>query len=73
MEKRLKERDVQLDITDNVIKKLAELGYVKEFGARPLKRTIQQYVTLPVSKYLIENPEIKAVKVEMKKDKITIQ
>lgn len=73
LEKRLKERNVSITISDKAINQLVELGYVKEFGARPLKRAIQQNITVPLSKHLIEHPETKEVKVDAKKDKIVIE
>ncbi len=42
--KRLKERGISLEVSDRAIKKLVAEGYNEEFGARPLKRTIQRQV-----------------------------
>lgn len=39
---RLKERDLQLVITEEALDKLAEAGFDPIYGARPLKRTIRQ-------------------------------
>ena len=41
---RLARRELALDVTDAAKKFLAEVGYDPQFGARPLKRAIQQYV-----------------------------
>jgi ATP-dependent Clp protease ATP-binding subunit ClpC len=41
---RLKEHDISLEPTKAAIDLLAELGYDREFGARPLKRVIQQKI-----------------------------
>ena len=41
---RLQERNIQLDVTEEVKNFLIEVGYSPEFGARPLKRAIQRYV-----------------------------
>jgi ATP-dependent Clp protease ATP-binding subunit ClpC len=41
---RLKEHDLILTATPEALAELAELGYDSEFGARPLKRVIQQKV-----------------------------
>ncbi len=53
---RLKDRHVVLTINNDVEKFVAEKGYVKEFGARPLKRAIQDYITVPLSQFLLKNP-----------------
>ena len=44
LQKRLEEKKIQLDLTKNAIEYLAEKGYDPIFGARPLKRLIQQEV-----------------------------
>ena len=43
--KRVQENmDIVLSFTDKVIEKLADEGYDKDYGARPLRRTIQSKV-----------------------------
>ncbi|KKK87855.1 hypothetical protein LCGC14_2749050, partial [marine sediment metagenome] len=42
--KRLQEKNIELTVSDDALSKIASLGYEKEFGARPLKRAIQQYM-----------------------------
>ncbi len=42
--RRLASREVQLEVTDAAIDRLAEVGYEPEYGARPLRRTIQREV-----------------------------
>ncbi len=44
LEKRLGERRITLDVSDNAIKWLADNGYDSVFGARPLKRLIMSAV-----------------------------
>ncbi len=46
---RLKEHNLQLEITEAAVQRLAELGYNPELGARPLRRVIQQKVEEPIS------------------------
>jgi ATP-dependent Clp protease ATP-binding subunit ClpB len=41
---RLKKRDLEVEITDNARKQLIDEGYDPAYGARPLKRTIQQRI-----------------------------
>jgi ATP-dependent Clp protease ATP-binding subunit ClpA len=55
-----------------VIAHLAQEGYSPEYGARPLKRTIQQLVMVPISQYLLKNPEAKHFSLQLKNNKITI-
>ncbi|MBI2775474.1 AAA family ATPase [Candidatus Dependentiae bacterium] len=73
IEKRLAEKNTAVTIDDAVIKEVAQRGYVKEFGARPLKRAIAQYVTVPLSHFMLEHPDAKSIEVGVKKGQITIQ
>ncbi|HEX2978563.1 MAG TPA: AAA family ATPase [Candidatus Babeliales bacterium] len=73
IEKRLAEKNTAITIDDAVIKEVAQRGYVKEFGARPLKRAISQYVTVPLSHFMLEHPDAKNIEVGVKKGQITIQ
>lgn len=52
--KRLKEREVLLKWTKEVVAHLAEKGYDPIFGARPLKRLIQHEVVNKLSKAILE-------------------
>jgi ATP-dependent Clp protease ATP-binding subunit ClpB len=49
VESRLKERRIRLKATDAAKKLLAENGFDPQFGARPLKRTIQRLVVDPLT------------------------
>jgi ATP-dependent Clp protease ATP-binding subunit ClpB len=72
LEKRLREQGITLDGTESVVKEIAERGYEPEFGARPLKRIIQRDIVVPISQFLLKNPEAKEIKVGMKGEKITV-
>ncbi|MFN8404498.1 MAG: ATP-dependent Clp protease ATP-binding subunit [Anaerolineales bacterium] len=50
---RLKEHDLILTATAEALASLADLGYDSEFGARPLRRVIQQKVEDPLSDKLL--------------------
>ena len=49
----LEEQDVELQVTPQAIDYLAEMGYDPDFGARPVKRAIQQYMLNDLSKKLL--------------------
>lgn len=51
--KRLQEKDILLDITEEGIDLLAELGYSPEMGARPLRRVIQKEIENQLSDALL--------------------
>jgi len=54
LQKRLEEKGVTLEITDKALEYLANRGYDPVYGARPLKRVIQQLIETPLSMKLIE-------------------
>ncbi len=54
LEQRLAKMDIGLEITDAALYKLAEAGFDPVYGARPLKRAIQQEVENPLSKAILE-------------------
>ncbi len=49
----LKNNQIELNITENALNYLAEIGYNPEFGARPVKRAIQKLVLNQLSKDII--------------------
>lgn len=53
LQKRLDENKITLDVTDDAIKYIIDIGYDINFGARPLKRTIQNEVETLLSKEII--------------------
>ena len=53
LRKRLAENELKLDISQEVLDKLAEAGFDPVYGARPLKRAIQQLIENPLSQDLI--------------------
>lgn len=70
---RLREKQISLNVTDAAMGKLAELGYIKEFGARPLKRALQQYVVSPLAVEVLKNPDKKSFMVDVKNNRIVIE
>jgi len=49
----LAEQGFKIDVSDDAISLLADLGYDPEFGARPVKRAIQRYVLNDLSKKIL--------------------
>jgi len=54
IEERLEDRGLNVELTDAARDWLAEEGYDPQFGARPLRRTLQKHVESPLSKQLLE-------------------
>ncbi len=72
LQERLKEQGMSVTISNDAIKKIAEIGYSPEFGARPLKRTIQTKIAVPVSQFMLKHPDKKKLTVGLKKGEITV-
>jgi ATP-dependent Clp protease ATP-binding subunit ClpB len=53
LESRLAEKQIKLDVSDEAMDFLAEIGYDVTFGARPLKRVIQKEVQKPMAKMIL--------------------
>ncbi len=51
---RIRERGLILEFTDKAVELLAEKGYDINYGARPLRRTIQNLVETPLAKEIIK-------------------
>jgi ATP-dependent Clp protease ATP-binding subunit ClpB len=54
LQQRLAKMEIGLRISDAALHKLAEAGFDPVYGARPLKRAIQQEVENPLSKAILE-------------------
>ncbi|TAG85490.1 MAG: AAA family ATPase, partial [Bacteroidetes bacterium] len=65
---RLIETNISLIADQKVLKVLAEIGYDPEFGARPLKRTLQKYILNELSKQILAGKVQKDDVIEIKTD-----
>jgi len=54
LEKRLAERQLKLEIDDKALDLLGNVGFDPVYGARPLKRAIQQQLENPLAKEILE-------------------
>ena len=51
---RMAQQDMQLEVSDAAVAELARSGFDPVFGARPLKRAIQQQLENPIAKQILE-------------------
>jgi ATP-dependent Clp protease ATP-binding subunit ClpB len=54
LEKRMAAMDMKIEVSDAVLDELASVGFDPVFGARPLKRAIQQAIENPLAKEILE-------------------
>ncbi|WP_404351968.1 AAA family ATPase [Sutcliffiella horikoshii] len=66
------ERDCELTISDAAKEKLIELGYNPAFGARPLRRIIQEHIEDPITDLLLDGDTFVKIDVDVKDDQIVV-
>ncbi len=54
LEQRLEKMDMKLDVSPEALAEIAKVGFDPVFGARPLKRAIQQRIENPVARLVLE-------------------
>ncbi|AIY03969.1 ATP-dependent Clp protease ATP-binding protein [Planococcus sp. PAMC 21323] len=60
---RLKEQDIDLELTDAALEKVANEGYDPEYGARPLRRSLQKHVEDRLSEELLKGTALSGQKI----------
>ncbi|MFX1449500.1 MAG: ATP-dependent chaperone ClpB [Promethearchaeota archaeon] len=72
LNKILEEQKIQIELTDKAKEFLAWQGYEPDFGARPLKRSIQKYIQNPLSLKILDGEFLEGdiIKVDWKNDEI---
>ncbi|QGG49218.1 ATP-dependent Clp protease ATP-binding subunit [Heliorestis convoluta] len=75
LHKRLQENDISLDVAEGVEAFLAKEGYDENYGARPLRRTIQRLVEDELSEGLLRNDFRKGstVRISLEEGKLSFQ
>lgn len=74
LSERLKKQEIELSYSDDVIKYFAKNGYDPAFGARPLKRLIQEELENPIAVLIIgdELKESRRIQLKTEKNKLKI-
>jgi len=73
LRQRLQEKDIALDVSDAALDKLGEAGFDPVYGARPLKRAIQQYLENPLAQQLLVGDYVEGdvIRIDLKDGEIT--
>jgi len=69
---RLHKQHIALKVDEAVVAHLAQQGYEKEFGARPLKRVIHQYLAVPIAQVRLKHPDQQVIHARMQGDAIIV-
>ncbi|TDL35227.1 ATP-dependent Clp protease ATP-binding subunit [Jeotgalibacillus sp. S-D1] len=67
------EQDMKIQITPEAKEKLAELGYHPSFGARPLRRALQEHIEDGITDYMFDHPEVKSLQAAVEENQIVIK
>ena len=70
LRERLARMDLALDVSEAALAELAKVGFDPVFGARPLKRAIQQRIENPLSKQLLEGKFPPKTRIEVSVDPV---
>ncbi|MFZ4352151.1 AAA family ATPase [Enterococcus gallinarum] len=54
----LANQKLHIEVPENVQEKLVELGYSATMGARPLRRTIQDYIEDGIAEFYLDHPQV---------------
>jgi ATP-dependent Clp protease ATP-binding subunit ClpC len=65
VESRLKEQDIKIELSKDAVDFLIDKGFDNNFGARPLKRTIQRFLEDPLAEEIIRGSFKKGGKVKV--------
>jgi ATP-dependent Clp protease ATP-binding subunit ClpB len=69
LQQRLADRDLQLDIPKDILTYLADMGYDPIYGARPLKRVLQQQLENPLAQDILAGKFMPGHKIKAAKTK----
>jgi ATP-dependent Clp protease ATP-binding subunit ClpC len=77
LNERLNEQGIKIKLGRKLITHIVDEGFSEEYGARPLRRVIQDTVENVLAEYLLENEiedekDIKEIKLNIEKDKVVI-
>ena len=70
--RRMANQGIDIQINNDVKSYLVKNGYNPEYGARPVQRIIRKEMLAGLSKYLLQNSEIKHVKLTMRQDRLIL-
>jgi ATP-dependent Clp protease ATP-binding subunit ClpE len=69
----LLEQNLTVSISDDAKALLADLGYSPQFGARPLRRTIQEHIEDTITDLLLDESGVKSIVITAVEDKLVVE
>lgn len=72
LNEQLREVNKSITVTDEAKEKLVELGWNPDYGARPLRRTIQEQLEDQIADFVLDFPDVSELKAYVENDEIII-
>jgi ATP-dependent Clp protease ATP-binding subunit ClpE len=73
LEEAIEENNITISISPEAKRELVKLGYDKRFGARPLRRVIQDKIEDPLTDLILEEDDIAKVHVDVVEEEIVVR
>ncbi|MBP1970608.1 ATP-dependent Clp protease ATP-binding subunit ClpE [Virgibacillus natechei] len=73
LQETIEENDIKIKITDEAKRELVRIGYDKRFGARPLRRVIQDKIEDQLTDLILEEETVENVKIDIEDEEIVIK
>lgn len=68
----LEEQGISIEIDKEAKEKIAELGYSNVFGARPLRRVIQEKIEDKITSFIINSENVTTITVSVENNNINV-
>lgn len=72
LNERLKTQDKTIILSKALLSYIVKEGFSEEYGARPLRRVLQDLVESTVANYILKNEEVSEIKLDIKEGKVNI-
>jgi ATP-dependent Clp protease ATP-binding subunit ClpC len=73
LNKRLLQKDIQVELTNALIKQIVKEGFSEEYGARPLRRELQDLVESALANYLLKGGDKKVIVLDYNNKKVVVK
>ena len=73
LQETIEESDMTITISDQAKQELVRLGYDRRFGARPLRRVIQDKIEDQLTDLILEEDEVNKVHVDVKDEEVIVE
>src|SRR5699024_5422084 len=73
LEETIEDNDITISITDEAKEQIVKEGYDPRFGARPLRRVIQDTIENQLTDLILENEEVKNVEVVVENEEVLVK